>query len=500
MDFSYERQQDDMLRDNKAASPPSPPKTTSSEKGFFTSPSLIETTPIEQQMDICRTYSLPNLHEPCSDSLSDSPSLRCFADEVDSFFATLESLPGLDTSSRDMLNLPTHLDPMNSSANASANDPMIYDNMIPQTSGYEPAFTEDPCLDLLQLTPRWQTLPQASPTTTNNAATPASHTGPCSCLTTALGLIRDFGSSDSSSMAWSHQKHTGAPSMLDLHFPTTTLQSLISSNESILNTITQILSCPCSQDIYLLTMLSLVVFKVLDRYAAAATMTTEGNPDPHHYSNNTNNNTTNNNSKFRSNSSSNSSQASIRHTNSTPSLSPTSFSTSSSTTSSSIPHHHQHHHQSYQPPYPFTSVPPRPIPPTATTTTTTTTTTNDGTLLFLTSDTDPRRVSAQLVLGELHRAQRLVNELSTRFRSLGLTAGPAVATTTSSSSANPNTNTSAGGDEDVRMDGTGDGGAGTTSSSSSTPISTTMLEHLEKDLRARVRGVSKGVVEVIRRF
>ena len=49
-----------------------------------------------------------------------------------------------------------------------------------------------------------------------------------------------------------------------------TMESVISENKRIIEAITKLLDCPCSQDEYLLAIVSLVVFKVMAWYSAAA--------------------------------------------------------------------------------------------------------------------------------------------------------------------------------------------------------------------------------------
>lgn len=84
-------------------------------------------------------------------------------------------------------------------------------------------------------------------------------------------------------------------------------------------------------------------------------------------------------------------------------------------------------------------------------------------------------MAAQMVLSELHRAQRLVNNLSALFK--GHVAAP-----------QPNSSTTADG-----MDMLCDVGKGTW------PFSTSTFDQLEADLRSRLRTVSLVVVDMIRR-
>ena len=204
-------------------------------------------------------------------------------------------------------------------------------------------------------------------------------------------------------------------------FPTT-VQSAIAENERIVEAMDSILQCPCSQDVYLLTVLSLVVFKVLDRYAAAARAAPTVTP-----------------------------ALSLPTTNGYNKL---------NIPSSPYPSLPQKHSLARLPG-----------------------STSNSSSLCIDRDEDSGRVAAQMILSELHRAQRLVNELSARFkahRMSGTETGSAPRSTL------PN---------DPMEDVLCDGGGGPTR-----PFSNTMLDQLEADLRARLRGVSLKILEMIRRL
>ena len=93
---------------------------------------------------------------------------------------------------------------------------------------------------------------------------------------------------------------------------------------------------------------------------------------------------------------------------------------------------------------------------------------------------DSSRVAAQLVLSELHRAQGLVNKLSTRFKANGLSGSAGAETSLSGSTANsPIDHLYARGN--------------------SSPFSSTMLVQMEADLRASLRTTSMRIIKSIRR-
>lgn len=89
---------------------------------------------------------------------------------------------------------------------------------------------------------------------------------------------------------------------------------------------------------------------------------------------------------------------------------------------------------------------------------------------------DQSRMAAQLILGELHRVQRLVNVLSQRLKSHG-TRHEAVSTT----------NNAAGG-QDTPLSG-----------ESTRDLSATMMDQFEADLRKRLRVLSLEIVNTLRR-
>jgi hypothetical protein len=212
----------------------------------------------------------------------------------------------------------------------------------------------------------------------------------CCCLLRALGLLKLLFRNAATACKCSKKQgydHT------DCQRPT--IQSVIAENEQTIEAITSMLQCPCSQDGYLLAIMSLIVFKILAWYAAAAKET----PDP---------------------SGPDQSQNLDRYQ--APSRRPSSC------------HAEQVLH--------FPTV--------------------VGS--YCLEGEDQGRMAAQLVLSELHRVQRLVNELSQRLKA-------------------------ADGQDSIR-DGDGD---------ITYPFSATMLNQLEVDLRKRLRALSLEIVDTLRR-
>jgi hypothetical protein len=91
---------------------------------------------------------------------------------------------------------------------------------------------------------------------------------PCPCLMRALGLLKQLFPTSSRSCQSSGEPVEGQNLAGQQQLPT--IKSVIADNKQTLETIGSILECPCSQDGYLLVILSLIVFKVMGWYAAAA--------------------------------------------------------------------------------------------------------------------------------------------------------------------------------------------------------------------------------------
>lgn len=206
---------------------------------------------------------------------------------------------------------------------------------------------------------------------------------PCFCLIRALGLMKQLFPSPSTACT------TSAIPGLDKSTTLPTIQAVIAKNEHTIEAVSTMLQCSCSEDGYLLAIMSLIIFKVLGWYAAAARQTPsvgDGN-DSH------------------------SEQVILG----SPVVG------------------------SYR---------------------------LDG--------EDLTRMAAQLVLSELHRVQRLVNQLSTKLKMQTAKNGGMVNTPISSASENADSET--------------------TSS-----LSAVMLDQLEVDLRKRLRTLSLEIVEGLRR-
>lgn len=217
----------------------------------------------------------------------------------------------------------------------------------------------------------------------------------CFCLSQALGILRQF--SQQPSMPC---RKSPTPA-LDRPVTLTPIHDVIGKNEHTIETIGSMLQCSCSQDGYLLTIMSLIIFKVLGCYVAAARRTPAPCDDSH-----------------------------LVQGPPTP-----------------VSRHSPHTEFSRQD--------------------------SSATSNYGLNEEDSARMAAQLVLSELHRVQRLVNQLSTKLK--------AQAAERSEVADPPYSLDCESADNETML-----------------PLSALMLSQLETDLRKRLRGVSLSIVEVLR--
>lgn len=246
--------------------------------------------------------------------------------------------------------------------------------------------------------------PESRATTTSDAQSFQSFQAlrsesPCCCLLRALALLKQLFVNASTACTCSRRQNYD-----NSVYQLPTIQSIIVENKRAIEAVDNILKCPCSQDGYLLSIISLIVFKVLGWYTAAAREppATDGSRGP---------------SKSRSDSE--------RHS---PCYSEQVVHSPTVVGSHSI----------------------------------------DG--------EDQGRMAAQLVLGELHRVQQLINLLSQRLKGHGV------------HNVGVDTPNSAADGQDPLPEG-----------ENTSPFSATMLDQLEADLRKRLRALSLEIINMLRR-
>lgn len=89
---------------------------------------------------------------------------------------------------------------------------------------------------------------------------PEQQESPCQCMIQAAGLVKQYMADSSISSSPS----SGTPP------PTSQIQPIIFQNKQTIDSIETVLQCSCSRDGYLLVMLSMILLKVMDSYANAS--------------------------------------------------------------------------------------------------------------------------------------------------------------------------------------------------------------------------------------
>lgn len=326
-------------------------------------------------------------------SLSSAPTVQ--TTDLDDFFTSPISFPGPDRSSIDILGQTDFTSVDSSSNSASA--------LLDAFSLFEEAISELPSFS------NSHSSSNSRASLTNDTQSfqgfRATDATPCCCLARALGLMRPLFLNPSSACT------TFTPRTLDETATPPTIQTVIAQNEQTIEVVSAMLQCSCSQDSYLLAIMSIIVFKVLGWYAAAARKTPPG--------------LAGDNSNNSSNDDGNSSSS--PHTSQSP--------------------HSSHFEQVLQAPAVVGS--------------------------YCLDGEDSARMAAQLVLSELHRVQRLVNQLSVKLKLQAAKNTPMAGTRSSS-------------------------GCGDADGDAMSPFSTGMLDQLAGDLRKRLRVLSLEVVQGLR--
>lgn len=226
---------------------------------------------------------------------------------------------------------------------------------------------------------------------------------PCCCLTQALSLMKQLFPNPSASCTTSTTQSLNKVTSLP------TIQSVITKNEQTIKAVSTMLECSCSRDGYLLAIISLIVFKVLGWYAAAARKKPVTiNADDYNFIN----------------------------SKGSPSV-----------------HDSQHSEQVQM---------------------------TQGPVVvgnYCLDGEDSARMAAQLVLSELHRVQRLVNQLTTKLEGQTAKKADHPDASTLSNTANHEKN----------------------NGQTMKPFSAVMLNQLAVDLKKRLRALSLEIVESLRR-
>ena len=211
-------------------------------------------------------------HFPKTNISGSSDMLQDFFGPVDPTLSSASTDVGTDLD--DLFTSPTSFSTQMSDVNvfdtafsfppgidSSSNGPESLSDAFP---GVEDAFSELLAHSIPNSPPKNQTSPSNEVQNSQEARVTDS---PCSCLIQALGFMKQlFPSSSSTCMTWATQG-------LDNAIAIPTIQAVIARNETTIEAVSTMLSCSCSQDGYLLAIMSLIVFKVLGWYATVARKT-----------------------------------------------------------------------------------------------------------------------------------------------------------------------------------------------------------------------------------
>lgn len=235
-----------------------------SETSIWTSPSVIQPSPWRHTPD----YSdiVPNFFS--SAGPASSSTLTTFNTDFDDFFASPISLPVSDTSDLEIRAQP-RID-FRDDNNGLQNSNDVAALLIPKDA-FSSIDEEVPKLSTLSK-PRSPSNSRDFIINHTQSFRSLQSESSCCCLIHALGLLKQLFPTVSKACICSAEQgvenDTG-------QLPT--IQSVITENEQIIKAISDMLQCSCSQDSYLLIIVSLIVFKVLSWYAAAARETSVAN-------------------------------------------------------------------------------------------------------------------------------------------------------------------------------------------------------------------------------
>ena len=319
------------------------------------------------------------------------------------------SAPSLYTDENDVFNLPIDLKELDTSFNPSDDNAELvaFSPKNNTFSGFGDAFLAH---RTTQNDSRLQSSPSfnianarvlAATRGNGNGTDDVNSSSPCCCLTRALGLIKHSLPKSTSLPACSMS--TGAESCYETSLEA---QIIVIENQQTLEVLNNILQCSCSQDSYLLTILVVIVFQVLDWYEVVA---------------------------FELPNSSMSSTSAFT-TCASNSLAPNQESLDRSH-SSAFGHVSDIVFRQSRPEY-------------------------------CTPGEDLSRIAAQSVLSQLHHVQRVINQLSLKLKFQGTL---------------PN-----------------DCGSGDGTKKISSPFSTSTLDHVEIDLRRRLRDLANKIINMLR--
>lgn len=220
------------------------------------------------------------LSSSCAESSNTSPMTALSTPEF--FGAHLNPFPGLDTMDFDQFG-PSHFDlPLDSSTNQSGKI-----DFVPSTESQSMDIhlgLDDPFSNYVLDRGEDKTA-QSSETVTATSTTagspPVDKPSICSgcCLLQAIALLKQLFTNLSAGCSRSPTP-SSAEDNKTLVSSHSSLETIISKNKETIETVTAILNCPCSQDAYLLAIMTLIVFKVINWYSTLARESHTGQQPP----------------------------------------------------------------------------------------------------------------------------------------------------------------------------------------------------------------------------
>jgi len=236
---------------------PGSSSSTSSETRISTSPNIIQPSPRQHTSD----YSdiLPNFLSP-ADPASWS-TLTTLDTDIDDFFGSPLFFPMPETSDPGILTQP-HIDLRGvNNGLLDSNDATALLTPDDAVSVIDETASELPNLSK----PRSPPNSRASTTSAAQSFQGFRSESPYCCLIRALDLVTQLFPNASTACTRSRrQDYENATCQI------LTIKSVVANNEQTIEAVSDMLQCSCSQDSYMLAILSLIVFKVLGWYAAAA--------------------------------------------------------------------------------------------------------------------------------------------------------------------------------------------------------------------------------------
>lgn len=271
-------------------SEPEPPRSDFMFSPVWSTPSASHS---ERSAGYSAKWAMPShldletqLSSSCAEPSNTSPMIALGNPEL--FESHLNTFPGLDSLNFDhfgpeQFDLPLHRNDYNTSQSTKM-------DFIPQSESQQPLELH---LGLRGALPGFEDLAfnqrdsvaqvgeAVTASSTSAESPPLDVPSSCSgcCLLQAIALLRQLftdlsaGCSRSASPSSMEENKTFVPNH-------SSLETIISKNKQTIETVTTILSCACSQDAYLLAIITLIVFKVINWYSTIARDSHTGQEPP----------------------------------------------------------------------------------------------------------------------------------------------------------------------------------------------------------------------------